>query len=95
MQPLAAQLPVIGNGESVGLLLDIADEGKNGLVVVNADLLPLGRHQSPGAVPVVFHHTKHRKLQPQFLQCRHGYIGMVYAAVDEQQVRGGFKALVP
>ena len=95
MQPLAAQLPVIGDGEAVGLLLNAANEGKNRLIVVDADFLPLGRHQRPGAVPVVLDHAEYGKAESQLRQGRHRHVGMVHAAVDEQQIRRHVEALVP
>ena len=60
-QTLAPELAMVGDGEAVGLLLNLADEGENRLIVVNADLLPLRRHQRTGAVPVVLHHAEHRE----------------------------------
>ena len=41
LKPLAAQLAVVGDGKAVCLLLNIADQRKNCLIVVNSDLLPL------------------------------------------------------
>ena len=40
-KPLILLLAVKFNGKAVGLLLNLADEGENRLIVVNADLLPL------------------------------------------------------
>ena len=94
-QTLAPELAVVGDGEAVGLLLNLADEGENRLIVVNADLLPLRRHQRTGAVPVVLHHAEHREGQVQLLKRSHGHLRVGHAAVDEQQVGGFVKALVP
>ena len=94
-QTLAPELAVVGDGEAVGLLLNLADEGENRLIVVNADLLPLRGHQRPGAVPVVLHHAEHREGQVQLLKRSHGHLRVSHAAVDEQQVGGFVKALVP
>ena len=79
----------------MGFLLNASYQGEDRLVIVNADLLPLRRHQCPCTVPVIFHHTEHRKLQFQFSQRAHRGSGVVYAAVNQQQIRCRLKALIP
>ena len=44
---------------------------------------------------VVFHHAEDRKRQPQLPQDAHSHIGVVYAAINKQKVRGITEALVP
>ena len=57
-QSFAPELPVIGDGKAVGLLLDVSNQGEDRLIVVNADLAPLGSHQSPGPVAVILDHNQ-------------------------------------
>ena len=55
---LAVLLVVVGDGEAVGLLLDLADEGEDRLLPGDADLPALGGHEGTGAVAVVLHHAE-------------------------------------
>ena len=88
-------LVVIGDGEAVHLLLNPPDEGEEGRAVLDADLLPLRRHQRAGAVAVVLDHAEDRHLQPQRGERRLRGTGMALAAVDQQEVGQLAELLVP
>ena len=86
---------MVFDGKAVGLLLDPADEGKDCRRRGNADLPAVCGDQRPGAVVAVLDHAVDGDVQlsgPELLQ-RH--FGLACAAVDEQKVRQGQKALVP
>ena len=85
---------MIGDGKSVGFLLNIANQGENRLVGVNGYFLPIGRNQRPGAVTVILHHAEHREGNAHFAQCPLCRLGVYNAAVNQQQIRRGIKALV-
>ena len=88
-------LVVVGNGEAVRLLLHRADQGEQRGRLPNAQLLPPGGDQGAGAVPVVLHHAQHRHVQSQPGHHLLGDAGVVFAAVDQQQVWQGRKFFVP
>ena len=64
--PLVLLLAVELDGKAVGLLLDLADEGEDGLVSLDADLLSLGGDQGAGAVAVVLHHAEDGHIHTEF-----------------------------
>ena len=73
----------------MGLLLNLPDEGKHRLVVANADLPAIRRHQGPGAVAVILYHAENGDVYikpPCHLQ---GGPGVGLAAVDEEHIRQG------
>ena len=84
LQALAAELSVIGDGEAVGLLLNVPDQREDGLVSVNAYFLALRGHQCPGAVPVVLYHTEHRESKAELFQGSDRHGSVLNAAVDQQ-----------
>ena len=59
---------MVGNGKAVGLLLNGTDQSKDCLGSVQSNLSAIWRHQGPGSMFVVLHHSKHRKVQFQGLQ---------------------------
>ena len=60
--PFAAQMAVVGDRKTMGLLLDIADQRKDCLVCVDSNLFPLRGHQGSGTVSVIFDHSEYREL---------------------------------
>ena len=88
-------LVVVGDGEAVGLLLDLADEGEDRLLPGDADLPALRRHESPGPVAVVLHHAEDGHGTAEALRHALGGLGVGDAAVDEEEVRQGQELLVP
>ena len=83
---LGVLLVVVGDGEAMYLLLHRADQGEQSGRLPDAQLLPPGGDQGAGAVPVVLHHAQHRHVQTQPGHHLLGDAGMVFAAVDQQQV---------
>ena len=79
----------------MGLLLDAANEGKEGLVLLQADLLPLPVHQGPGAVSVVLDHAEDGDAEAQLLQRRSRRPHLSHAAIHEQHVGHLPELLVP
>ena len=92
---LAVLLVVVGDGEAVGLLLDLADEGEDRLLPGDADLPALRRHESPGPVAVVLHHAEDGHGAAEALRHALGGLGVGDTAVDEEEVRQGQELLVP
>ena len=88
-------LVVVGDGEAVGLLLDLADEGEDRLLPGDADLPALRRHESPGPVAVVLHHAEDGHGAAEALRHALGGLGVGDTAVDEEEVRQGQELLVP
>ena len=78
----------------MGFLLNIANQGENRLVGVNGYFLPIGRNQCPGAVTVILHHAEHREGNAHLVKCPLCRLGVNNAAVNQQQIRRGIKALV-
>ena len=77
----AVLFPVVGDGKAVDLLLHLSHQGEKRRALLYAQLLPLGRHQRPGPVPVVLYHAQNRHGKSLFRQglLRHG--GVLPAAV--------------
>ena len=92
---LIAQGTLIADGSVVSLLLDVPHQGEDRLVLLDADLPPLGCDEGPGAVPVVLHHAEGGHAKAQILLGAESGGGVVLASVDEQQVGQGRKVLVP
>ena len=83
------------NGKTVGLLLDLTDEGKHRRDGLDADLPSIRSHQSPGTVAVVLHHAEGGDVQAEVVQHPPGDLHVVLTAVNEHQVRESPKLLVP
>ena len=64
-QALAAKISVVGDGETVGLLLNVTDQGEYRLVIINPDLTAVRGNQCPCTVPIIFYHTEHRQVKSQ------------------------------
>ncbi len=88
-------LVVVGNGKTMGFLLNLTNEGKHRLAGLNTDLMPPGRNQRAGAVPVVLNHAEHRKVQAEARKHRFSHCGMGRATVNQEQVRQRGKFFVP
>ena len=58
------ELTVVFDGETVGLLLDLADQGEHRGDRLDADFPPIRMDQGTGTVPVVLYHTEGGDLQP-------------------------------
>ena len=82
-QALAAQLTVVGDGKAMRFLLDIPDQRKDGLIIIDPNFLALRSHQGPSPVTVVFHHAENRKRQPQLPQDAHSHIGLQQTGTRE------------
>ena len=82
-EPLAAQLTVIGDGEAMGLLLDISDKREYRLVRFDPDLLPGRGHECPCPVPVILYHAEYGDIEFQLLQHPHRNVCMGDASVDD------------
>ena len=95
LDPALPLLAVELDGEAVGLLLDLPDEGEHRRDGLNADLPAVGGHQGPGAVAVVLHHTEGGDVQVHGLQHPLGHPHVVFTAVDQQQIRFCIELLVP
>ena len=95
MQPFAAQVAVVTDGKVVGMLLNIANQCKYRLLIANTDLLPFRGHQRPGTVAIILDHTEYRECKIKFSKGINSHIGMVDAAVDQQQIRRRLKAIIP
>ena len=91
---LGMVLVVIGDGETVGLLLDLADEGEHRLIVHNADLPALWGDQRPGAVAVILHHAEDGNMHAHPGAHALGDPRVRDAAVDEHDVRQGAELLI-
>ena len=91
---LSVALPVEGDGEPVGLLLNAPDEGEHHLSPLNTNLPALRRHQRPGPVPVVLHHAEDGDRQPEPFRHPPGHLGVLLAAVDEHHVRQRHKLFI-
>ena len=85
---------VIGNGEAVDLLLNLAHQGEQRGALLDAQLLALRRYQRPGPVAVVLHHAQHRHRKAQALQHPAGALRLELAAVHQQQVRQRRKVFI-
>ena len=85
---------VSGNCKTMGFLLNIPNQRKDGLIHVNANLLPLRSHQRPGTVPVVFNHSKYRETQIQLLKSAQSRLCVDCTSVNQQQIRGGLKSFI-
>ena len=94
LDPFAPQLAVVSDRKAVGLLLDRADQRKDALLGGNADLLALRRDERAGAVAVVLDHAVNGNVNVHGAQLLQNRLGVVHAAVDQQQVGRCLKALV-
>ena len=81
------ELPVVFDGEAVGLLLDLSNEGEDRRDGLDADLPSVGVDQRPGTVAVILHHAESGDVQTHRLQHPGGHLHMLMAAVDQEQVR--------
>ena len=80
-------VPIIGDGETVRLLLNLPNEGEHRLIGLNADLHPLRRHQGTGAVAVVLYHAENGDGQTEALGHLQRGFGVDLAAVDQKDIR--------
>ena len=78
---------MVGDGKAVHLLLDRADEGKNGWICRDGDLVSVRRDERARPVAVILDHTVNRDVQRIFTQDRKCDIRMLHAAVDQKCVR--------
>ena len=81
------------NGIPVGLILDIGDQPEHRLAGTDGDLLVF-RPDSPGAVPVVFHHAENGDLQSELLRHPFGHRYLPRAAIYQPQVGQDLKAVL-
>jgi hypothetical protein len=92
---LFVALVVEGDGEAVGLLLNAADEGKDGGIRGDADLPALRRHQARVRWRSSFTMPNMGTAQPNSRATQHRRLGMGHAAVDQEGVGQRQKFLVP
>ena len=85
---------MVGNGKAVGLLLNGTDQSKDCLGSVQSNLSAIWRHQGPGSMFVVLHHSKHRKVQFQGLQRPPGRLSVGDSTVNQQEIRRLIKARI-
>ena len=79
----------------MGLLLNLADEGKHRLIGINADLAAFRRYQRPGAVTVILYHAEYRHRAAKLLCDLPGGAGVGNAAVNEKHIRQRQELFVP
>ena len=86
-KPLAPQLPMIRDGEAVGLLLDGTDKGKDMLIGIDGNLHALRGYQRPGTMAVILDHAEYVHSQSKLTQGFYCRSGVADATIDQQQIR--------
>ena len=83
---LTSKKPVVGDGESVCLILDSGDQMEALGIRGNGDL-HIVIVKPPGSVPVILNHAGHRHMYSQFVQNLQGYIHLSPSSVHEEEIR--------